>query len=450
MALAELELYYARAFPADTFYRWLSYGSRDTFRHREFSFTLPGDIYVRYKSFDSGGELRDALVRHKPEKMDLGAVYNHPPKLKESVAVFTPQQRELVFDIDISDYDDVRFCCTGKGICDRCWQLMVAVARTVDSFMRVTFSFHRLLWVFSGRRGLHCWVCDPSARSLPDEVRGAIAHYMSVVEAGADGQVRLAIDYDLRHGSVTTGGGAGGASGGPRVHPSLESVYESVLLPTFRRVYLTDETENPNSIHNKRVADKIQQWFMMWSPDFRPAAASGSSSSSSGPDGRGGGRGANVLAVIKDVLTRTEKDLSANAKWRRIEDACMGRGVAGGRGGGASGTHATPYAGAAKGCVYAFVYPRLDVNVSTHRNHLLKAPFVIHPGTGNVCVPLDFARIERFAPSCCVTLRKVVQELETAPGAPPSLTETLQMFHAFAEGCVADAEAVEEPGKAQP
>ncbi len=42
---------------------------------------------------------------------------------------FAPVERELVFDIDLTDYDDVRTCGKEGHICSKCWPLMGAAIK---------------------------------------------------------------------------------------------------------------------------------------------------------------------------------------------------------------------------------------------------------------------------------------------------------------------------------
>jgi DNA primase small subunit len=62
--------------------------------------------------------------------------------------------------------------------------------------------------------------------------------------------------------------------------------------------------------------------------------------------------------------------------------------------------------------VLQYTWPRIDAEVSKHRNHLLKAPFCVHPKTGRVCVPVDPTRVEEFDPARVPTVGQLLKEID--------------------------------------
>ncbi|PPR82154.1 hypothetical protein GOBAR_AA38556 [Gossypium barbadense] len=359
-----LRIYYGKLFPHADMFKWMSYGNdgkhpgcdKSYFGRREFSFTLENDIYIRFQSFNSVTELENSIKEKCPFKIDIGPVYSVDPAKRHAYAqsgdnVFTPVERELVFDIDISDYDDVRYCCTGADVCLECWPLMTIAIKVIDTSLRDDFGFNHILWVYSGRRGVHCWVCDGKARRLTNEQRAAIADYFHVYKVGNENsQKKISLP-------------------GLVLHPFLARSYTEVLKGFFEAKLLP----NQNLLASEERYEKILEMI---------------------PD----------ASVASELRRRWQENKRASmskddiniVRWEQLKSILQ------------SGKQKMQgLRRCVEEIVFSYTYPRLDMEVSRHMNHLLKAPFCVHPKTGRVCVPIDPNNCDEFDPTTVPTLSQI-------------------------------------------
>ncbi|OAD74432.1 hypothetical protein PHYBLDRAFT_155267 [Phycomyces blakesleeanus NRRL 1555(-)] len=391
-----LRAFYNRFFPYKTYFQWLNYDIAPTknFSHREFSFTLKSDIYVRYNSFMDVEEFRKEIERFQPVKIDIGAVYSVMPKNKKSVAekAFRPVEKELVFDIDMTDYDEIRTCCSGGDICKKCWQFMTVAIKVIDTSLDEDFGFKHRLWVYSGRRGVHCWVCDDRARKLDNESRKAIVNFLEVIKGGSEQSRKVNLGNSL--------------------HPSLARSLE-IIKPYFGPLILNsqgvlDTPENWNKVLNTipdaGVRERLNE---MWSTD----------SLSSGQ------------AKWQDLINVLDKSSDKQIFYVRFS-SCL------------------------QAIILNYCYPRLDDKVSINIGHLLKSPFCVHPKTQRVCVPIPITTCENFDPFSVPTLSSLINEFDafSANNGPDdserklpdykktSLRPYIEFFEKFVQRLLLDAQ----------
>jgi len=233
-----LRIYYDRVFPAQLMCRWLSYGTlhladvaKQLLHRREFSFTTGDDVYIRYLSYEDAAGFKKDLVSKLPHKIDIGAIFSASPRDHKKYKVFEPLQREMIIDIDLTDYDFLEVDVKRLETCDRCWPLMALAMRVLERALREDFGFEHILCVYSGRRGIHLWACDTRARLMPNEVRGAVADYLGPAVNAATGRMRIS----------------------KTMHPSLKRAYEEELEPFFYSTMLTSEAEGGFGILETRA-----------------------------------------------------------------------------------------------------------------------------------------------------------------------------------------------------
>lgn len=349
--------YYAQEFPVEALV-WLTTRNGDEPVLREWA--LDGDYYNRYVTATDGTELRANLARMPSLRaLHVGPVWfkacEKPDPSASTLLKFDEphaHRRELIFDIDLNDYD---FLDLHEGLpdpsgaprplslekCDYAWPVAGIAVKILTRILRDQFGFGEFLCCYSGRRGVHLWVLDERAMALDSDGRSAIASFVDLElskckQRASMGQRHFAKTYHL-----------------------LETAYElfetvlvaemGVLCPLEARedFLVRLELDDQDSMHNLRMEiDRKDSGVEAW-------------------------------AYIKTKVHSQAKRHPKECGWfvKRLDET-----------------------------VLAYVWPRIDINVTKGTNHLIKAPFVAHPKTQRIAVPLQRDELLSFKPATAPTL----------------------------------------------
>lgn len=376
---SDMQYYYQHLYPFKQIFQWLNHSpkpGRDII-NREFAMAFRSGAYKRYNSFNSVQEFKAQIQKGNPDRFEIGAVYNKPPRERDSIlkTEMKPIEKELVFDIDMDDYDSYRTCCSGAQVCQKCWKFITLAMKVINVSLEEDFGFEEFIWVFSGRRGAHCWISDKRARVMIDTYRKNMLDYVNVMR-DRNIEKRLNLVRPL--------------------HPHLSRSLE-ILKPHFVEIIMREQDtwrddelamqSLATSCHDKQLTEQLKK---LWTE--RP----GRSSEEKWKD-------MDVLAsqIIMNLPKQRQNDYLQRLRENK-EDI-----------------------------IIQTLYPKLDVEVTKQTIHLLKAPFCIHPATGNVCVPIT----EAFSPEMAPKLITLQNEMESNGNQveKTSLQPYLELFSKYVQ-----------------
>ncbi|ORD93150.1 PRI1, partial [Enterospora canceri] len=166
---AVFKKYYTTIFPYNEIFRVLNINE-----NKELAFGKDSGTFIRYETFCNANDFYRRICQVIPYRIDVGSTFkNRPTKYDQNILV----SRQLVFDIDLTDYD--RKCCKEKKICAKCYDLIKCAIEVLSHILKKEFGFDQFGFVFSGRRGVHCWVFGED--DLDAQVRTNIFKYFDIV-----------------------------------------------------------------------------------------------------------------------------------------------------------------------------------------------------------------------------------------------------------------------------
>jgi DNA primase small subunit len=372
----------------------LNRGKDDDFPNRELSFCFPhpkgGVLWSRFRSFSSAAEFKDYVRRMQPLSINMGALGYSPAALWPLERTGNRRngyyESELMLDVDIKDYDDVRSCnCTGtrvfnqfcpecgnatkastrkvferlcscqwekfsNNICLECWKFAQCGMMILDYILRKHWGLVDFFFVFSGMKGFHCWIMDDSFRSFDDEQRW---EFSTTFDPWVTGQ-RIKLKCETKF-----------------EDPLYGDDFDEFLLLLFTEVIVGGGVFDLRHVNTRT---RIVDYFDMRNVE-----------SESKLEG--------LMLVCDDCAT---KCYDSRKTWKALMDFNF---------------HTNDQVTAKniqKRFVYAYTYPRIDTKVTTQLNHPRKMPWSPHPRSECIALPIlpiCPERIFEFTPKTAPTFK---------------------------------------------
>jgi len=321
------DLYYARNYPCETLCALLgrAWSGSSTLQLREVAVETGRGHFIRWLSVGTGAELRGLLRKLRPCKVHSGAIYSVRPHGKDVMHGATPVRRELVFDIDASDYTPLGVQKDDIAACDAAWPVVALGTEVICSILSAQLNFVNIMVVYSGRRGVHISVYDKRACELGNDARSAIVAFMQPRAASTKNEGRV------HYGSLTA-------------MPWFARLYDEMVLPFWTGTCLRPKAEGGMGLldlplHRQRFVEAFGN-----APDLCQRLAAASTS------------GTQLWAKLVAM--------SAASKYPDTTRRALTE------------------------TVLTYVWPRLDAGVSRLMSHLNKTPFSVHPATNRICIPI--------------------------------------------------------------
>jgi predicted DNA primase small subunit len=124
---------------------------------RTMALSFDNGHYARNLHIQCFEDFKTTIMKRKPSQIHFDSLF-----IKDENGDIEGTRRELVFDLDLTDF--VRFCECGKQskACSTCWLHIEGAALFIRHILVDCLGIEdkHLLWVLSGKKGIHCIVND--------------------------------------------------------------------------------------------------------------------------------------------------------------------------------------------------------------------------------------------------------------------------------------------------